>query len=129
VWLGPVGAAGRLDESWDSTFGVDLAVVRVRERAALGAIGVSAGAGRWTERGGGRIWLEGIAGTGLGGRMFGASLGPILELPELAHPRLGGAVGVWAFLGPTPYVRAGVVEEVGGFVEIGLHLTLPVFRR
>jgi hypothetical protein len=129
VWLGPVGAAGRLDASWDSTFGADLSIVRVREGAGLGAVGASAGAGLWTERGGGRIWLEGLAGTRLGGRMVGASIGPLLELSRVAHPRIGGSVGLWAFLGVTPYARAGVVAELGPFVEVGLHLALPVLRR
>lgn len=129
VWLGPVGAAGRLDASWDSTFGADLSVLRVREEARLGAIGASAGAGLWTERGGGRVWLDGLAGTRLGGRMVGASIGPLLELSRTAHPRLGGSIGLWAFLGPTPYARAGIVDELGPFVEIGLHLALPVLRR
>jgi hypothetical protein len=128
VWLGPVGAAGRLDAIWDSAFGADLSVVRVREGAGLGAIGASAGASRWTERGGGRLWLDGVAGTRLGGRMYGASLGPLIELAELAHPRIGGSVGLWAFFGPTPYARVGIVEGGGAFVEIGLHLALPVFR-
>jgi hypothetical protein len=128
VWLGPVGAAGRLEGTWDSTFGADLSVVRVREAAPLGAIGVTAGASRWTERGGGRLWLDAIAGTRLGGRMYGASLGPLVELAELAHARVGGSVGLWAFFGPTPYARLGVAGDRGAFVEIGLHLALPVLR-
>jgi hypothetical protein len=129
VWLGPVGAAGRLDATWDSTFGADLSIVRVREDHRLGAIGATAGASLWTERGGGRIWLDGVVGTRLGGRMYGASIGPLVELAELAHARFGGSVGLWAFFGPTPYARAGVVEDLGTFVEIGLHLALPVLRR
>jgi len=129
VWLGPLGAAGRLDASWDSTFGADLSIVRVREGAAIGAIGATAGASRWTERGGGRLWLDGVVGTRLGGRMYGASLGPLVELAELAHARAGGSVGLWAFFGPTPYARVGVIEGGGSFVELGLHLALPVYRR
>jgi hypothetical protein len=129
VWLGPIGAAGRLDSTWDSTFGADLSIVRVREGARLGTVGATAGAGLWTERGGGRIWLDGVAGTRLGGRMYGASIGPLVELSELAHPRIGGSIGLWAFFGATPYARAGIVEDLGPFVEVGLHLALPVFRR
>jgi hypothetical protein len=129
VWLGPVGAASRVDAAWDSTFGADLSIVRVREGAALGVIGASAGASRWSERGGGRVWLDGVIGTRLGGRMYGASAGPILELSELAHPRLGGSAGVWAFFGVAPFARLGVVGGLGPFVEVGVHLTLPVFRR
>ena len=128
LWLGPSGAASRIESDWDSTVGADLTVIRVREGQWLGAIGGSLGASRWTVRDGGRIWLDGLIGTRLG-RMMGLSAGPILELGELAHPRLGGSVGIWAFLGVTPYVRAGTVSEMGGFVEIGVHIALPVLRR
>jgi hypothetical protein len=128
IWLGPVGAAGRLDAQWDSTFGADLSIVRVREEARLGVIGATAGASTWTERGGGRLWLDALAGTRLGGRMYGASVGGLVELAELAHARVGGSVGLWAFFGPVPYARVGVVEDLGAFVEIGLHLALPVLR-
>jgi hypothetical protein len=129
VWLGPLGAASRVEEAWDSTFGADLSVVRVREAAALGALGASAGTSRWSERGGGRIWLDGVVGTRLGGRMYGATAGPIVELSELAHPRVGGSIGVWAFFGVMPFARVGAVGEIGMFVEVGLHLALPVYRR
>lgn len=129
VWLGPVGAASHVEGAWDSTFGADLSIVRVREGSRLGAIGVTGGASRWTARGGGRIWLDGVAGTRLGGRLYGASIGPIVELAELAHPRLGGSVGLWAFFGVTPFARVGVIEDLGAFAEVGLHLALPVFRR
>jgi hypothetical protein len=127
LWLGPSGAASHIESDWDSTIGADLTVIRVREGKWLGAIGGSFGASRWTVRDGGRIWLDGLIGTRLG-RMMGLSAGPILELGELAHPRLGGSVGIWAFLGVTPYVRAGTVSEMGGFVEIGVHIALPVLR-
>ncbi len=128
VWLGPVGAASRVAGEWDSTIGGDLSVVYVREGAALGAIGGSFGASRWTERGGGRLWVDAIAGTHIG-RMVGLSAGPILELSELSHPRIGGTVGVWAFVGVTPFVRIGTVQELGSFIEMGLHIALPAMRR
>ena len=47
----------------------------------------------------------------------------------LAHPRLGGSVGLWAFIGVTPFVRVGAVEDLGTFAEIGVHIALPVYRR
>lgn len=129
IWLGPTGAATRVDTDWDSTFGGDLAVVRVREREALGAIGVDLGGSLWTARGGGRVWLDVVAGTKLGGRMYGLTAGPLVEFADLAHPRYGGSVGVWGFFGITPYVRAGAVQELGTFVDLGVHIALPVFRR
>jgi len=127
VWLGPVGAASHVDGVWDSTVGGDLTVVRIRERELLGAIGASLGASRWSERGGGRIWLDAVAGTRLG-RMIGVSAGPLIELADVQPPRLGGSVGVWAFLGVTPYARVGTVEELGVFAEVGVHIALPVRR-
>lgn len=129
VWLGPTGAASHVDGTWDSTFGGQLAILRVRERSALGAVGGSFGASRWTERGGGRLWLDGVIGTRLGGRMVGATAGGIVELGDLNHPRFGGSVGLWAFVGVTPFVRVGVAEELGGFAELGVHVALPVLRR
>ena len=127
-WLGPTGAASHIDAQWDSTFGADAAVIYVREGAALGALGASLGASRWTVRGGGRIWLDGIVGTHLG-RMVGLTAGPLIELSELSHPHMGGSVGLWCFAGVTPFVRIGTVSELGGFVEIGIHIALPVIRR
>lgn len=127
VWLGPSGAASRIDADWDSTIGADLSVIRVRENDLLGAVGASFGAQRWTVRGGGRLWLDGVIGTKVG-RMIGLSAGPILELNELAHPRFGGSVGAWGFVGIAPYVRVGAVQDLGGFVELGVHIALPVLR-
>lgn len=129
LWLGPAGAASRVEGAWDTTFGAEATVVRVREGAPLGAIGGSAGASLWTERDGGRIWVDAVAGTRLAGRMYGATIGPLVELSALAHPRLGGSVGVWAFFGVVPYARVGIVDELGAFAEVGLHIALPVLRR
>ena len=129
LWLGPVGAASTIDSDWDSTFGADLAVVRIREREPLSAIGFDAGASLWTARDGGRIWLDVLAGTRLAGRIYGVSVGPLVELSDFAHPRYGGSVGVWAFFGITPFVRIGVVDELGPFVDVGVHIALPVLRR
>jgi hypothetical protein len=128
LWLGPTGAASHIESEWDSTIGADATVIRVRERELLGVIGGTLGASRWTARGGGRIWLDGLAGTRLG-RMVGISAGPLVELSELSHPKLGGSIGLWAFVGVTPFVRAGMVSDLGGFVEIGVHIALPVIRR
>lgn len=128
LWIGPVGAATRAAGDWDSTVGGQLAVIRIRERRSLGAIGAAFGASLWTSRGGGRLWLDAIAGTRLG-KMIGLSAGPLLELSDERHPRIGGSVGAWAFLGVTPFARVGYVDELGGFAEIGLHIALPAIRR
>ena len=128
LWLGPSGAASRIEADWDSTIGADATLIRVRERDAIGVIGGTLGASRWTVRGGGRIWLDALIGTRMW-KMVGASAGPIVELHELAHPRLGGSVGLWAFVGVTPFARAGMVSNMGGFVEVGVHIALPVIRR
>jgi hypothetical protein len=129
LWLGPVGAASYVDARWDSTFGGEAAVVAVHERESLGVLGVNLGASRWTGRGGGRLWADGLVGTHLIGRMMGASLGPILELSELSHPRIGASIGVWGFAGITPFARIGAVSNLGMFAELGVHIALPVLRR
>jgi hypothetical protein len=129
LWLGPIGAASRVAAQWDSTFGGDAALLVVREGSRLGAIGVDVGASRWTARGGGRVWVDGILGTRIAGSMMGVSLGPILELSDLAHPRPGASIGVWGFLGITPFARIGEVRALGMFAEIGVHIALPVLRR
>ena len=129
LWLGPLGAASRIDAQWDTTFGADLALVVVREHAPLALVGGNLGASRWTERGGGRVWVDGLLGTHLVGHMLGISLGPIVELSELAHPRPGASIGVWGFAGITPFARLGAVADHGIFAEIGIHIALPVLRR
>ena len=129
LWLGPVGAASHVDSRWDSTFGGEAVIGVVHERAAVGLWGANLGASRWTGRGGGEIWLDGLIGTDVLGRMMGASLGPILEISELAHPRIGASIGVWGFAGITPFARIGTVSELGMFAELGVHIALPVLRR
>jgi hypothetical protein len=128
LWIGPLGTATYAEDDWDSTIGGQLAILRIRERRALGAIGGSFGASRWTSGSGYRLWLDAIAGTRLG-KMIGVSAGPLLELSDERHPRVGGSVGVWAFLGVTPYARVGVVDRNGAFAEIGLHIALPAIHR
>lgn len=129
LFLGPVGAASAVDADWDSTFGGDLALVRIRERAPLAAVGIDAGASLWTARDGGRIWVDAVAGTRLGSRIYGVTAGPLVEFSELAHPRIGGSFGIWGFFGITPFARVGAVDELGMFAEVGIHIALPVYRR
>ena len=93
IWLGPMGAASHIAMTWDSTIGASLSVMRVREGDMVSAIGGSFGASKWTERDGGRIWVDGLAATRVLGWMVGVTAGPMIELAELHHPRLGGSVG------------------------------------
>lgn len=129
LWLGPIGAASYVDSRWDSTFGGEAAVVALHEREPLSLAGINLGASRWTERGGGRMWVDGLIGTYLAGHLVGASLGPIVELSELTHPRPGASIGLWGFAGITPFARVGAVSNLGMFAELGVHLALPVLHR
>lgn len=129
LWLGPSGAAGYIDARWDSAFGIDASLVRVREHEGLSALGFSVGASRWTEHGGGRFWVDAMIGTPVLGHTFGLSAGPILEIAELSHPLIGGSVGLWAFLGVTPFARVGSLQSLGTFAEFGIHIALPALRR
>jgi len=129
LWLGPLGAASWIADRWDSTFGADAAITVVRERAPVALVGVDLGASRWTARGGGRVWVDGVIGTQLIGHMMGASLGPIVELSALAHPRFGASIGVWGFAGIAPFARLGTIADLGIFAEVGIHIALPALRR
>jgi len=129
VWLGPIGGASYVDAKWDSMFGGEAAVAVVRERASLALVAVDVGGNRWTARDGGRMWVDGLLGTRVLGRMMGASLGPLLEISQLARPRIGGSIGVWGFAGITPFARVGAITDLGIFAELGVHIALPVLRR
>jgi len=129
LWLGPSGGATRVDGAWDSAWGGGVQVVRVRERARLGLIGAWLGGARYASRDGGRVWLEGLAGTRrVIGQMVGVGLGPTLELGDLHHPRAGLSASIWWFAGVVPYARAGVLDASGPFAEIGVSLSLPAVR-
>jgi hypothetical protein len=129
VWLGAVGAATHVEDDWDSAWGGTIAILRIRERAPLGAAGIWLGGAHYAMRDGGRVWLDGVAGTRrLGGRMLGVSTGPVLELGDLRHPRLGAQTSIWCFAGVVPYARLGVLGSSGPFVELGISLSVPAIR-
>jgi hypothetical protein len=129
IWLGAVGAATHVESEWDSAWGGAVAVIRIRERAPLGAIGAWLGGAHYAVRDGGRVWLDGVVGTRrLGGRMLGAGVGPVLELGDFRHPRAGAQATFWCFAGVVPYARLGVLEASGSFVEVGISLSVPALR-
>lgn len=129
LYLGPVGAAVRIESTWDGAFGAQLAWLRIRERRALSAIGVAVSGSRYSARDGGRAWIEATVGSRrLGGVLIGASVGPAVELGSLEHPRAGVTGAAWVFAGVVPYVRGGTFQEAGAFVEVGVAIALPVWR-
>ncbi len=129
VWLGPSGAAVRVDGGWFSSWGGGLQVVRIRERARLGVVGAWLSGVHYAGRDGGRIALEGVVGTRrLLGPMLGLGLGPAIELGDRHHPRLGGQASAWLYAGISPYLRLGVVADTGAYLELGVQVSLPVRR-
>lgn len=129
LWLGPSGVAGYIESQWDTAFGVDASLVRVREHEVISALGFSVGASRWTEHSGGRFWVDAMFGTPILEHTIGLSVGPIMEVADLSHPLVGGSVGIWAFLGVTPFARVGTLQSLGTFAEFGIHIALPALRR
>lgn len=130
LWLGPTGDAAYANASWDTAFGGELAALRVREGAPLGAIGGAVALEKFSAHDGARMSIEAVAGTRLFGKtMAGVTLGPAIEMSAIEHPRLGVEAAAWMFVGVTPFVRVGAVETNGAFVEVGLQLLLPVLRR
>jgi len=129
LWVGPIGAATHVSDAWDSAWGGSVALVRIRERAWIGALGGWLGAAHYGASDGGRLWLDGVVGTRrLVGQMIGVGLGPVLEVGDLQHPRLGAQASIWCFAGVVPYARLGVLEQSGPFAELGISVSLPTLR-
>jgi hypothetical protein len=124
--LGPTAALVRVDGQWDGGFGGEISLVRVREREPLSALGLAAGALRLTADDRGRAWSEVLAGARLAGVHAGLGAGASVDIDAVRAPRWGGHVTVWIFAGVVPYARAGVVEGVGSFVEVGIKVAFPV---
>jgi hypothetical protein len=129
LWLGPAAARTSAPTGADSCVGIELSIVRVRERRALSAAGLTLGAGRYASSDAGRIWAAAVTGTRWPtGWMTGISAGPMLELSPIARPRVGASVGLWIFVGVVPFVRIAALADRGVFAEAGLSIALPVRR-
>jgi hypothetical protein len=129
IWLGVSGAATRDDGTWDSVFGMELTVLRVRESAVLGVVGVGLAGSRIATDERWRVTLEAVVGTRLAGRTTaGLAIGPTVDLAELAHPEYGISARAWVFVGITPYVRVGVMADGSKYVDLGAQLSLPIAR-
>lgn len=127
------------DGSWDASFGGEVVAGTLEAGAAdarpgsdapwLSCWAAAAGAAAYSERDGGRVWLQLAAGTRrLGGVLVGIAGGPVVELAETRHPRWGGQVSLWLFAGATPYVQ--ITSVTGGelAVDLGLRIPLPAVR-
>lgn len=129
VWLGPWGARTEAPTGVDSCVGLELAVTRIREREAIGALGLVVGAARYGSSDAGRLTASALVGTRRGtGWMIGASAGPIVELSPISRVKLGATAGLWIFAGVTPFARVATVEGRGVFGELGVSIALPVLR-
>ena len=90
VHLGPALGAVRAGGSWDTVVGAGLSVLRVREDALAAIVGGRVTGARRSE-GGGRVTAEAVLGTRAPGLPVGLAAGPLVDLGDLHHPRLGGS--------------------------------------
>jgi len=95
----------------------------------VAAVALNLGGARFGMRNAGRLWLEGMVGTGrLLGVVVGVAAGPTLEVDEQIPPRVGVQGSLWLYAGVLPYLRVGAVRDGGSFVEIGVKVSLPAVR-
>ncbi len=123
--LGPVGAAVRVRDQWTSAAGAEASLLRIRERDLPAAVGVSFGGLGYTDRRGGRFWLEAEAGINAP-MVFGLALGTTADVQPDGRFRVGAQATLWILAGVVPYARIGTIAELGPFVEAGIMIKLPV---
>lgn len=129
LWLGPTLAWQWREGGGDSLVGAQLAITEVRQGCAVALWGAGVGAARFAERDAGRVWAVAALGTRRPlGVMVGATAGPVVELAELARPKIGGAMSAWVALGVVPYARVAVLGDGTASAELGLELALPLRR-
>jgi len=127
VHLGPQVGAVRAGGDWDTVVGAGLSVLRVREHDLVAVVGGRVTGARWS-KGGGRLTAEAVVGTRAPGFLVGLAGGPLVDLADLHHPRVGGAAAIWCYAGVVPYIKIGVIAGSDRFLEAGLELPLPVWR-
>jgi hypothetical protein len=128
LYLGPrLGAIHRAG-SWDSNVGVDVAVVRVREKQPLAALGVVLSANELPSQKRTRFAMDAIAGTRRGvGFLVGIRAGLVIDYTSVAGATVGANIGIWGHAGVAPFVNVG---WTGGFTfEAGISIPLPLWRR
>lgn len=129
VALGPVASAVYRAGDWDGGFGGELSLWRVRERAPLAAIGLGLGALRLAEGGSGRLWGDLQVATARPlGCVVGLGVGPVVEVDQTIPPRWGAQGTLWIFAGAIPYVRLGMAQKNGLYLDFGIKVALPALR-
>ncbi len=128
IGLGPVASALWIDGEVDGAFGGEASLLRIREHAALTAVGAWVGGYKYSERNGGRVWLELLFGISTPLVPIGVALGPTIEPRELGAARVGGQLSVWLFAGALPYVRVATFDRGPTVLEVGLRVTLPAIE-
>lgn len=129
VAVAAIGSAVRVEGVWDDAWGGELGVGQMRGGEGLAAWAASVGLVGFTARSGGRLWGELSAGTRWPtGYLVGIGAGPAVELDRVRTPRVGGQLTVWVFAGVVPYVRLGVLNPGGAYVDLGLRIAFPAVR-
>lgn len=127
--LGPRGGAIYSEGEWDGAFGGEASFYRHRGGRPLSILGASGGMIQLSELDGGHAFGEIGAGGQLGlGLRVGLGFGITARLSPTRHTRWGGHATLWGFAGAIPYVRAGILQDTGMFVDLGIRLALPTVR-
>jgi hypothetical protein len=123
---GPVAGALATQDTWNSAVGAELSLVRLREGRFPALLGVSVGGVVFDRLPGLRSWAELELGIDRFPVKFGVSAGLAAQFDRVVPPHLGAQATLWVFAGIVPYVRIGVLDELGGYFEAGLMIKIPV---
>ena len=129
VTLGPVASMVHIEDDWTPAAGAELSLVYVQERCRPAALGFAFGGLSYSDRDGGRLWLEAeLAVNDPLPVAIGLGLGATAEVDPVQDARLGLQATLWVFAGVIPYLRAGSLDREGEFVEAGVMLKIPALR-
>jgi hypothetical protein len=123
---GPVAGALAIQDTWNSAVGAEVSLVRLREGRFPALLGVSLGGVVFDHLPGLRSWAEVELGIDRWPVKFGVSAGLAAQFDRVVPPHFGAQATVWVFAGIVPYVRIGVLEELGSYFEAGLMIKIPV---
>lgn len=123
---GPVAGALAIQDTWNSAVGAELSLVRLREGRFPALVGVSLGGVVFDSAPGLRSWAEVELGIDRFPVKFGVSAGLAAQFDRVVPPHFGAQATLWVFAGIVPYVRVGVLEELGSYFEAGLMIKIPV---